>query len=291
MGGGTVLAGLSFYTAYVFFTLPNVDQIRGCLDTTMHEVRLCPGSAQYARLNEISNHVKNAVVISEDTAFYQHSGFDFEELKTSFSTNLQRGELARGGSTITQQLAKNVFLTGEKSVTRKVKEAILTVQIEDRLKKPEILERYLNVVEFGDGIYGIKKASQYYFSKTPANLNVLEAAFLAFLLPNPPKYAASFEKKKLTAFARKRLRQIVGRMQSYRRISSEEYQWAIENLNDFPWVGLGSGPESQSDDSPILELIQRRTEDDLRSEEGAEETSEEFKDPFNDESGATLDEQ
>ena len=145
-----------------------------------------PKRVQYwVPLNEISERVLQAVRMGEDAAFFSHSGFDFHEIRESVSKNFQRGEYARGASTITQQLAKNLFLSTEKSLHRKLKEAILTYRLENALSKKRILEMYLNVIEWGDGIYGVEAAARTYFGKPAAYLDAAEAAFLAAMIPNP----------------------------------------------------------------------------------------------------------
>jgi len=151
----------------------------------MYQVNLCPTDANYTPIREIPAWVKMAVVVSEDGSFYDHNGFDIYELKQSLKKDWETGQFARGGSTITQQLAKNLYLTKEKSIFRKIREAIIASQIEDILTKEEILEKYFNVVEFGPNIFGIKAAAQYYFKKKVSQLSIAEGAWLAILLPNP----------------------------------------------------------------------------------------------------------
>lgn len=233
---GVVLGSL----AILLLSLPDVQKIKGCLKTTMFEVSLCPTGDNYVRINQISPHFISALIISEDAAFYQHNGFDFSEIKESLNKNIQSGGFARGGSTITQQLVKNVFLNNEKSLVRKLKEAFLTYEVEKTLKKGEILERYMNVVEFGKGIYGIKSASRHYFQKHPSELNVLESTFLVSLLPNPVKYSQSFRQKKLTAYMRQRVLTLSRKLVSVGRITQEEYQFARQNVDSFPWMGLAT---------------------------------------------------
>ncbi len=219
------------YGIFQYTTLPDVSKMEGCFTTTMNKVELCPKSANYARINQISPHIKNALIISEDGSFYTHKGVDYEELRRSIETNLKKGKLARGGSTITQQLAKNLFLNKEKTLTRKLKELILTRRIEEKYSKNQILERYLNVVEFGDNLYGIKKASQYYFQKDASQINPLEASFLVFLLPNPKKYSVSFKKKELTRFARTRIQDILYKLFAYKKIPQNEFEYYKGQLN------------------------------------------------------------
>lgn len=133
----------------------------------------------------ISRNLQLAVTIAEDDLFWDHSGFDFESIKKALRDNLEQGRIAAGGSTITQQLAKNLFFTPDRSVVRKAKEAIMTWRLENALEKERILEIYLNVVEWGPGIFGAEAASRAYFKKSAANLSVRESAILAAILPNP----------------------------------------------------------------------------------------------------------
>jgi monofunctional biosynthetic peptidoglycan transglycosylase len=133
----------------------------------------------------ISPHLKRAVLVAEDINFFTHRGFDVGEIRTVLGQAFEEGELRRGASTISQQLAKNLWLSPSRNPVRKLKEAILTWQIERTLTKRRILELYLNVAEFGPGIYGAGAASRHYFGKPPADLGEEEAARLAASLPNP----------------------------------------------------------------------------------------------------------
>ncbi|MCC7403454.1 MAG: transglycosylase domain-containing protein [Bdellovibrionales bacterium] len=232
------IALFGLLAAILVITLPDVRQLKGCMTASMHQVELCPGKGSYVSLSNISPYLVNAVVVSEDGGFYSHNGFDWFEIRESFSTNLKRGRLARGGSTITQQLAKNAFLDGEKSLVRKIREALLTHSIESTLSKNEILERYLNVVEFGPDIYGIKRAAAYYFDKSPAQLNILESAFLAFLLPNPKAHHRYFERGTLTDYARQRILSICLRLFRFGKIQKTDLEIANFRVLDFPWKGM-----------------------------------------------------
>ncbi len=136
-------------------------------------------------LHHISSHLRRAVIVSEDAAFFQHEGFDWEGIKEATVRNLEAGELQRGGSTITQQLAKNLYLTSEKSLTRKATEALITRQLEHKLAKKRILELYLNVVEWGEGVFGAEAAARHHFGKSASELTPQEAALLAAILPAP----------------------------------------------------------------------------------------------------------
>ena len=218
---------------WLFLSTPRPTDIRGCLTTLLFEVHLCPKDANYVKIGAISSAAKNAVMVSEDSAFYDHHGFDWFELRQSAEKNWSKHEFARGGSTITQQLAKNVYLTNEKSLLRKVREAIITVQLEKNLTKNEILEKYLNVVEFGPQLYGIGNAAKFYFHKSASSLTPAEGAFLAFLLPNPKTYSGSFRKKHLSKFAHSQMRVIVDRLFRFGRISEEEHGSAVYQVDHF----------------------------------------------------------
>lgn len=129
--------------------------------------------------------LKKAVRISEDASFYEHKGIDYEELKESIRKNLEEGNLVRGGSTITQQLAKNLFLSPEKSFLRKIIEYFIAKRLEAELSKDRIFNLYLNVIELGPGIFGVEAASQHYFNKRVQNLNIDEMVRLAAVIPRP----------------------------------------------------------------------------------------------------------
>jgi monofunctional biosynthetic peptidoglycan transglycosylase len=136
----------------------------------------------------ISPYAVKAVIIAEDDKFWQHEGFDFEAMQKALEKDLKQKKFKAGGSTISQQLAKNLYLTPSKNPVRKLREAVLTWRIENALSKRRILELYLNVVEWGDGIFGIEAASRHHFGKSAADLTPREAAKLAAVLPNPRRY-------------------------------------------------------------------------------------------------------
>ncbi len=138
--------------------------------------------------SRISPNVVKAVIISEDDKFWTHEGFDFEAIEEAAARNLKRKKFAYGGSTISQQLAKNLYLNPEKSLVRKAKEAILTWRLEHTLSKRRILELYLNVAEWGDGVFGIEEAAQKYYHRPASKLSASQAAHLAAVLPNPNKW-------------------------------------------------------------------------------------------------------
>lgn len=143
---------------------------------------------QFIPYKNISEHAKRAVIGAEDSKFANHIGFDVEGIRYAIKKNLRAGEKVAGGSTITQQLAKNLFLTGSRSYGRKVQEAIITLQLEVLLSKERILELYLNYAEWGSGLYGIESAARYYYGTSAGQLNSWQAARLAAMLPKPRYY-------------------------------------------------------------------------------------------------------
>lgn len=140
---------------------------------------------KYVPLNKISPELKSAVLISEDDTFFGHSGINIAELKKAFRENLEKKRYARGASTITMQVVKNAFLTKQKTLTRKIKEILLTKKIEKIWSKQKIFEYYLNIAEWGHNIYGAEAAARYYFNKPASQLNLAEGSLLAGMLPNP----------------------------------------------------------------------------------------------------------
>lgn len=139
-------------------------------------------------LSRISPYLRQAVVAGEDASFFTHEGFDWEGIKDAALYNLEAGKLKRGGSTITQQLAKNLYLSSERSLLRKVREALITRSLEHHLTKERILELYLNIAEWGQGIYGAEAAARHHFKKSSRDLTADEAAWLAAVLPSPRRY-------------------------------------------------------------------------------------------------------
>ena len=136
----------------------------------------------------ISSHLKRAILVAEDDRFIDHEGFDWESIQKAIDKNQKRGKVVAGGSTISQQLAKNLFLSGERSMLRKGEEAIITFMMEQLLDKERILEIYLNVIEWGDGVFGAEAAARHYFSVAAAQLSQEQAAKLAAMVPRPRFY-------------------------------------------------------------------------------------------------------
>ena len=188
-------AGFAF-GGYLYLSLPDVRPLRSrnpettaFIELRMREARAKGQPARrvqaWAAYARISSNLKRAVLVAEDSGFWQHEGVDFEQMKESIEVNLERLEFARGGSTITQQLAKNLYLSPSKNPIRKVREILIARRLEAELTKQRILELYLNVIEWGDGIYGAEAAARTYFGKSSADLGPSEAALLAGAIVNP----------------------------------------------------------------------------------------------------------
>ena len=158
--------------------------------------------------SQISNNLKRAVIASEDSKFNDHEGFDWEGIEKAYEKNLKKGKLVAGGSTISQQLAKNLFLSASRTPWRKGEEAIITVMLEKMLSKRRILEIYLNVIEWGNGIFGAEAAARHYFKTSAANLSAPQAAKLAAMIPNPRFY----DVHKNTSYLNRRTATIQARM-------------------------------------------------------------------------------
>jgi monofunctional biosynthetic peptidoglycan transglycosylase len=184
--------------------------------------------AHWTPLAQIPKGVRGAILVSEDWSFYDHPGYDESEIREAVKESIEEGHLTRGASTITQQVVRNIYLTKEKSLTRKIREIWMATKVEKVVGKNRILELYLNLAEMGEGIFGIGHASQYYFQKPPSALRPKEAAFLAMLLPSPKRYSISFRQKQLTPYARRIIRNILNKMVKGGFLTPEqrEQEWA-----------------------------------------------------------------
>jgi monofunctional biosynthetic peptidoglycan transglycosylase len=165
---------------------------------------------QWVPYERVSNHLKRAVVAAEDAKFSEHEGFDWEGIQKALEKNQKKGKIVAGGSTISQQLAKNLFLSASKTPWRKAQEAVITLMLEAVMDKRRILEIYLNVVEWGSGVFGAEAAARHYYGTSAAQLSAEQAARLAVLLPNPRKFGRLPNSPYLAA----RSQVILGRMNS-----------------------------------------------------------------------------
>jgi len=181
---------------YGYLTLPDVRPLATTNPSTTAFIQIRADEARsqgrtprqvqrWITYRRISPHLKRAVLVAEDAAFWQHDGIDYDELQKSIEVDWARGQLVRGASTITQQLAKNLFLSPSRNPARKLRELIITRRLEAELQKARILELYLNVIEWGDGIYGIEAAAHNYFGQSASALNPTASALLAGAIVNP----------------------------------------------------------------------------------------------------------
>lgn len=159
---------------------------------------------------QISRNLKRAIIASEDANFSDHEGVDWDALQKAYEKNVKKGKVVAGGSTITQQLAKNLFLSGDRSYLRKAQEFAITYMLEFWMSKERIFEIYLNVVEWGEGVFGAEAAARHYFGTSAANLTASQAARLAVMLPNPRFY----DKHRSTGHLTRRTALILRRMGS-----------------------------------------------------------------------------
>jgi monofunctional biosynthetic peptidoglycan transglycosylase len=214
---------------YFYYTLPDVSGLRtkNPKRSALMELRdeeyakkgiRAPRQQIWQPYGAISEHLKKAILVSEDASFFSHKGVDVAELKEALKKDWETGSFRRGGSTITMQLAKNLYLNPSKNPLRKAKEIIIAWQLEQALPKRRIFEIYLNVIEWGRNIYGAEAAARYYFGKSASNLDILESATLAALIPSPRN---SREKGLLY-----RRNVILGRLAGLGYLSREEYERA-----------------------------------------------------------------
>ena len=163
---------------------------------------------QWRDYSKISRHLKRAVIASEDAKFLEHEGFDWDGIQHAYERNLKKGKIVAGGSTISQQLAKNLFLSTRRTPWRKFEEVMITVMLEKMMSKRRILEIYLNVIEWGNGIFGAEAAARHYFGTSALALSSYQAAKLAAMIPNPRYY----DKHRSTRYLSRRTGTIQARM-------------------------------------------------------------------------------
>ena len=225
------------FAAYEYLTLPDVSNLRRENPQLTALMRQREQEAQAAgkkprrlqvwtRYGSISPYLKTAVLVGEDDAFYEHEGYDLEQIKDSFAKNWEKKSFVRGGSTITQQLAKNLYLSTSKNPLRKFREFLIARRLESELGKARILEIYLNVIEWGEGIYGAEAASRTYFGKPSKDLRLREAVLLAAVIPNPRRMNPTRPGRRVEY----RFDLILSRMHEYRHLSDREFEEAQEGF-------------------------------------------------------------
>ena len=196
------------YIGYIYLTLPDVRRLakENPKTSAFMQLRIDEARAndrkfsirhQWVSYSRISPTLKRAVIVTEDAAFFDHDGIDLEEIRASLEKNWEEGQFLRGASTITQQLAKNLYLSPSRNPLRKVKELLITRRLEAALTKQRIFEIYLNMIEWGDGIFGCEAAARTYFGKACANLDVPEAALMAGAIINPREHSPARPTKRL----------------------------------------------------------------------------------------------
>lgn len=220
------------FAGYFFLTLPNVEFLKtqDPETTSLIEQRKAEAKKKGQQLkirqkwvsfDAIPQLLKDTVRVSEDIDFYNHSGIDYYELKEAIKRNLKKGKKVRGGSTITQQLAKNLFLSTEKSYYRKLKEFFIAKKLEENLSKDRIFHIYLNIIELGWGIFGVEAASEYYFGKPVGELELVEIIRLTAVLPKPLKVNPL---SNTSRYLKWRANLLLDRLIKYEYITDEEYK-------------------------------------------------------------------
>lgn len=219
------LIGLGVYTALPATQKLNSDEKiqRRSAEGQPFPVTIDPKSHEYVKLKDIPQSLQLAVIHLEDARFYQHRGFDFLQIQDALGDAWLRDKRLRGASTISQQLVKNLYLSSQRSWSRKFLEALITIKLELNLPKKRILELYFNLIDWGQGIIGIKAAARHYFGKSPKELSIREAVFLAAIIPNPARYGRSPEKE----FVRKQMIRALQLLYRERVISLDEFREAL----------------------------------------------------------------
>ena len=250
-----IVAGL-FAIASV--SLPRVDSLARAAprETSMMRARRAEArqkgrsfrvDQRWVPYSSISPRLRRAVLIAEDDAFFAHGGLDWNEMRKAARTNVERRRVVRGGSTVTQQLAKNLYLGEERNLLRKFKEMILAVRIERALTKQRIFELYLNLIEWGDGIYGVEAAAQRHFGVSAADLDARQSALLAAVIINPRRFSPVEPVPRI----QRRMRMILSRMRRRGFLSEEEYRVALGEAPPsfpwFPWFGPAPEPSPPAD--------------------------------------------
>ena len=194
-----------------------------------HPIDVSPSSPDYIPLHDVPPLFVRTLLLAEDAGFYGHRGIDLRELPTALLTNWARGGAARGASTITQQLAKNLFLARDKEVGRKLQELAITFLLESALGKDRILEIYLNIIEWGPGLRGLRPAAHHYFDCEPQALTPAQMAFLVAIIPGPIKYQRSFAHGTPGPGLRLLIDNLLAKLRSVQAIDEDEYQRALDD--------------------------------------------------------------
>ncbi|HXZ54883.1 MAG TPA: monofunctional biosynthetic peptidoglycan transglycosylase [Burkholderiales bacterium] len=206
---GTAVAGIAIYEfwflAQILYWVDHNPTTTSVMDSRLDALREKDPAAALAHnwvpYQRISNELKRAIIVAEDARFTEHDGFDWEGIQRALEKNQRRGRIVAGGSTITQQLAKNLFLSGERTLLRKGQEAVLAAMLEATMSKRRIFEIYLNVVEWGENVFGAEAAARHYFGVGADGLDSEQAARLAAMLPRPRYYDRNRDSAYLTSYS------------------------------------------------------------------------------------------
>jgi hypothetical protein len=208
---------------------------------TGRSIEVRAGAPEFVPIGAVPPLFVDALLLSEDAGFYGHMGVDLAEIRAAWAENAERGRIARGGSTITQQLVKNLFLSREKSYGRKMEEAALALLVDAALPKRRILEIYVNVIEWGPGLYGLGPASRHYFGKAPGELTPKEIAFLVCLIPSPVRYHQAHVAGRAGPGMEQLMANLLAKLRSVGALGDEEYAEALaEGLDFAPEGGVAS---------------------------------------------------
>jgi hypothetical protein len=192
-----------------------------------YDIHVTPDSPDFVALDEVPELFLRALLLGEDSNFWGHPGIDLAEMPAAIATNLERGTFARGGSTIPQQLAKNLFLTRDKRLGRKLEEASLALLLDATLGKRRVLEIYLNVIEWGPGIHGLRPATRHYFGREPRELTAKQMAFLVSMIPGPVKYQRSIVDGVSSPFLEGLMATLLAKLASVGALTPDEYETAL----------------------------------------------------------------
>jgi len=209
-------------------------------DGSEFEMETGPGTPAWAYLEDISPLFVHAVLSHEDGSFFSHKGFSPSHIRNALVRNLKEGRYVVGASTITMQLVKNVFLHREKTLARKIQEVLLTWWIERVMEKRDILELYLNVIEYGPNVYGIRHGARHYFNRLPSQLSPAEAVYLSTILPNPKRYHSHFERGALSPQWVEIMRRNLVRLRERGSYSPELAEYGLSELQNFRFVPEGA---------------------------------------------------
>lgn len=242
-------------------------------DGTEVTVNVREGSPDFTALDQISPYMTAAVMTTEDGGFWKHKGFITSQFRAALRRNLEAGKIRLGASTITMQMVKNVLLSHERTLSRKLQEIFLTWYVEQSLTKNRIMELYLNVIEFGPGVYGVTRAASHYFGKTPADLTPPEAAYLALMLPSPVRRHASYCEGAPNNVMQGKLKRLLGIMNSRGRLDPETYELWKEGTVTFDANDLAGKRECLAEIDRLLAASAQQ-----RSLSGLLEDAAEFED-------------